>query len=187
MGLQFPTPAGLSSSARLPAPGRTPVSLWAGLCGGGTGEKGPWSAPSLPPAGLPEPPLPWAAPSCTDPRETLTPSRLVRQGATATDLLPGGVGLCTPWLSYSASLSLRLLICTMRASRAFLRIRWERTTGWSGGRGAWPALRCCHSESGLDRRESNGGPWGTFALKWAKMQTSTLRALDPRVASCFRS
>lgn len=183
MGLQFPTPAGLSSSGPAPHSRQDTCEFCGqGCAAGAPGEKGPGRLhPSLPAGGSQSRPLGCPFPALIPGTDADSCSRLVRQGATANGPAPGRGGACTPGLSYSASLSLRLLICTMRASRAFLRIRWERTTGWPGGRGAWPVPAAVTHTLVWIGESPTAALGAHLLLNGPKCKPRTLRALDPGV------
>lgn len=182
-GCSFPPLRVSAAAARLPTPGRTPVSsVGRAVRRGHLGKRAPGRLhPSLPAGGSQSRPLGCPSPALIPGTDADSCSRLVRQGATANGPAPGRGGACTPGLSYSASLSLRLLICTMRASRAFLRIRWERTTGWPGGRGAWPVPAAVTHTLVWIGESPTAALGAHLLLNGPKCKPRTLRALDPGV------
>ena len=67
----------------------------------------------------------------------------------------------------------------MGASRAFPRIRRERTAGWPGGRSAWPVPAAVTQTSVWIGESPTVGPLGAhLLLKGPKGKPQTLRALD---------
>lgn len=162
-GCSFPPLRVLAAAAWLPTPGRTPVSsVGRAVRRGDLGRRVPGPLhPALPAWGSQSPPrgLP---PACTDPRDRRLPLSLThetqRHRRQACSWV-GGVGLHT-------------LVERFSLSEPQFAHLYHGKAGWPGGRSAGlsPLLSLrLWSGSGRLQRRTLGG---TFASKWARMQTS---------------
>lgn len=168
-GCSFPPLRSLSSSGPAPIPERDTCEF----CGQGlasTWGEGPlWLHPSLPAGGSRA--APWCCPFPAlipgTERRLLSPTVETRSCRKRTCSWAGwGLHTLAELLSLSEPQVAHLYHASLRA---FLRIRWEGTTGWPGGRVPGPCpLLSLHFWSG------SGGEWrrplGHIASKWAKMQ-----------------